>query len=108
MLTTPLREASTNGHIDAVLLGINPNGINYNKDKLYNMLTPLHTASRNGHLNVVKLLVERGANVNIRSGYDLRRPLSYAYEYSYDEIATYLLSHNVDSDMKDKYGICCW
>ena len=39
--------------------------------------TPLHFAATNGHVSMVKLLVERGADVNVKSQWG-QTPLHYA------------------------------
>ncbi|KAJ3109587.1 hypothetical protein HDU96_007169, partial [Phlyctochytrium bullatum] len=58
---------------------------------------PLHCAALHGLVEIVRLLVERGANVDDRS-FDGRTPLHQAAERSHVEIALELLACGADRD----------
>lgn len=51
--------------------------------------TPLHSAAKNGYLEIVKVLVEQGADVNIRT-VDGKTPAQLA-EAEYPQVAAYLI-----------------
>ncbi len=50
---------------------------------------------------LVKLLIEYGADVNVRCGKNLQTPLMCAYEI---EIVQFLLDHGADVHAKDRFG----
>ena len=54
------------------------------------MDTPLHGAMRSGNLAVVKLLVERGAGIDLQDS-NKRTPLFWATVYAYEDIVRYLI-----------------
>ena len=79
--------------------------------KLIFQVSPLHYAARHNHLDVIKVLVEFGADVNIR-GDDGLRPLHYAARFKISQqssrkesrgflVSTYL------PDMHSQYGNHC-
>jgi len=53
--------------------------------------TPLHGASSEGHLETVRILLDRGANVNIKAGYLDRTPLCIAHDHQHLEVMRLLL-----------------
>ncbi len=63
--------------------GSNPNHLDINKQ------TAIFYAIDTNHINVVKLLVEFGADVNIRDTYD-RTPLSVALDSKNSQIKSFL------------------
>lgn len=100
-----LREACQVGDVDMVELLLN-SGISPNTRETAKW-TALHTAAYGGHLESVKLLVERGADVNARL-YRIRRrskrltygwmPLHSAALRGHVEVARYLLDGGVVVD----------
>jgi len=72
--------------------GANPNrGNNHN-------WTPLHQLVSKNNFEAVKLLVESGADVNTRDTLYNRTPLMVALQYSFGEIAEYLLKKGARID----------
>lgn len=57
-----------------------------------NQMTALDLASRSGHLEIAELLLERGANANVRNGYG-RTPRQEALAWGNGRIAELLLKH---------------
>jgi ankyrin repeat protein len=84
--------AAQHGHVDIVRLlldaGEDPN--RYNPDGNHSHSTPLHQAVLAGHEAVVRLLVERGARLDIRDIIYQGTPLGWAIHAGHLEIETYL------------------
>lgn len=80
------------GHADVVRLlldaGEDPN--RFNPDGYHSHGTPLHQAALAGHLPVVRVLVERGARLNIEDGLWKATPLGWARHSGQGEVAAYL------------------
>ncbi len=66
-------------------------------------LTALHYGSKQSNVQVVKILLEHGANPNIR-GPDGRTALHFAAAYSTREVCLELLGAEADMDAVDEYG----
>ena len=54
---------------------------------------PLRETATAGHLDIAKLLIEKGADVNVESGYS---PLHNAVREDHPELVKFLLSHGAD------------
>jgi len=82
------------GHVEVVRLlldtGEDPN--RYNPPGHHSHATPLHQAVWAGHLDLVKLLVERGARLDIRDTVYEGTPLAWAEYGEKPDIAAYLKS----------------
>jgi len=80
------------GQIDAVRVlldaGEDPN--RYNPPQAHSHATPLHQAISSGHLDMVRLLVQRGADVNIRDTLFEGTALGWAEYLDQRDIAAYL------------------
>jgi len=89
-----IHTAARRGDVKAVerrlALGISPNS----RHPL-TVETPLIEAASAGHLDVVKLLVERGADVNLK-GEAWYTPLHCAAYYGHLDVAKFLLEHGAD------------
>jgi Ankyrin repeats (3 copies) len=85
------------GHLDALTLlldaGEDPN--RYNPKGNHGHSTPLHQAVWAGHSNVVRLLVERGARLDIKDTIYDGTPLAWAEYGGQTEIAEYLRERSV-------------
>jgi ankyrin repeat protein len=83
------------GHVEIVRLlldaGEDPN--RYNPKGNHGHSTPLHQAALAGHDAVVRLLVERGARLDIRDTIYNGTPLGWALHAGRDQIAAYLREH---------------
>ena len=84
------------------LVAIRPNDVNPRERSAW---APLRVAVERGHLDVVRVLLEYGAYVNIRS-YDNWTPLQYAsYRDDQDgDIMQLLLKHGADTDCSNYRG----
>jgi ankyrin repeat protein len=83
------------GHVEIVRLlldaGEDPN--RYNPEGNHAHSTPLHQASLSGHLGVVRLLVERGARLDIKDTIWHGTPLGWALHNRQEKVASYLREH---------------
>ncbi len=71
--------------------------------------TPLMLASKNGHVDAVKLLLDRGAQINARNPEtpDSKRgmtALMLAAQQGHDEVVRMLLEHGADATVKTQFG----
>lgn len=62
--------------------------------------TPLHKASSGGHVKLVKLLVDKGASVNVRDR-QIWTPLHRACEQGHLEVIQMLLQHGADATARN-------
>ncbi len=69
-----------------------------------NGLTPLMAASMKGHVAVMELLIQRGADVNIRAMFG-QTALHIAAEFGTPETVKVLLAHGADPHVADKNGL---
>jgi ankyrin repeat protein len=84
--------AAQHGHVEIVgtLLNAGEDPNRYNPEGFHAHSTPLHQAALAGHANVVRLLVDRGAQLNIRDTIYQGTPLGWAIHGNRAEIAEYL------------------
>jgi ankyrin repeat protein len=84
--------AAQHGHVEIVRLlldaGEDPN--RYNPEGNHSHSTPLHQAAWSGHEGVVRLLVERGASLEMADTTWKGTPLDWAIHGGRTEIAEYL------------------
>lgn len=66
--------------------------------------TALWVAACRGHRKVVKLLLQSGASVNLRSSADLSTPLCAAAQYSRTDTLKLLLKHDADAAIQTRHG----
>jgi ankyrin repeat protein len=71
--------------------GVDPSS--YNPVGTHSHSTPLHQAALAGHLDVVRLLVERGASLDLKDTLFQGTPLDWAHHAGNNEIEEYLLTH---------------
>jgi ankyrin repeat protein len=68
-------------------------------------LTPLSWAAREGHESVVRLLLERGAELDSKSSFDGKTPLSLAAREGHEAVVRLLLERGAELESKDiSYG----
>ncbi|EAY19052.1 K14 protein, putative [Trichomonas vaginalis G3] len=68
-----------------------------------NVEGPLIAAIKNKNLEVIKILLEKGVDVNIPFGYERIHPIHCAVLFKDIEIIDYLLSHSADPNAADLY-----
>jgi ankyrin repeat protein len=66
--------------------------------------TPIHGAAVSGHTEIVRMLVERGADVNTRTTTNGATPLYLACAYKDVDRVRFLLDHGADANASDKDG----
>ena len=87
--------AAQHGHVEIVrlLLDAGEEPSRYNPDGVHSHATPLHQAVIAGHDAVVQLLVERGAQLDIKDRIYQATPLGWAMYGKKAEIEKYLRAH---------------
>lgn len=86
---------------DDMLRWLLERGVNVNMPD-YTDNTPLCRAASRGHLTTVKLLVERGADLELREKLERMAPLTHAVRRGHLETVTYLLQAGANVEAKDK------
>ncbi len=77
--------------------GEDPN--RYNPVGCHSHSTPLHQAAAAGHLEVVRLLVERGARLDLKDTHWRATPAGWARHEGRKEVEAFLLAQDQDQDM---------
>jgi serine/threonine-protein phosphatase 6 regulatory ankyrin repeat subunit B len=95
-------DAAKNNNVEKVLKFIN-NGIDVNVTDDKNGWSALHYASAEGHDKVVKILLENGADVDIKN-FKGQTPLHIAAQRGNVNIVKILLSYGADPEAKDNYS----
>ena len=86
------KNKSTNQQLQEVKRLVHEENVNVNlrDENVWRKRTALPDASENGHLEIVKLLLESGANVNIRNYRGDRTALDLASMYNKLEVVNFL------------------
>ena len=66
--------------------------------------TPLLHAAQFGHSDVAQLLLEHGADTDVRD-VDGSTPLLHAAQFGHSDVAQLLLGYGADTEVRDKYGL---
>jgi ankyrin repeat protein len=100
----PFFRAAARGDVDEVtrLLDAEPHLLEARDGRRYDA-TPLVVAAQEGHVGVVRLLLERGAEVNAAGLYGYTA-LHEAAGGGHEEVVNVLLSSGADSSMKNRFG----
>ncbi len=64
--------------------------------------TPLHLATEHGYMPMVELLLEKGADINAKTGFK-RTPLHFAASSGHDEIVRLFIAKGADLNEKDSF-----
>jgi ankyrin repeat protein len=99
LYTPPLRRAVEAGHIEVVkyLLEKKSDGEKFYCD------WEMDIAARKGYLEIFKLLIDQGADKDVKDNY-VRTPLHIAAKYGYIEVVRYLIAKGADIEAKANKG----
>ncbi|KAJ5173842.1 ankyrin repeats (3 copies) domain-containing protein [Penicillium coprophilum] len=98
---TPLHIASINGHLELANMFKDANIAS--KDSKFGW-TPLHCAADSGNQHLVRLLLDRGAQVDVQDKYVGWTPLHFAAINGHVKVADTLLCFAASINAEDKYG----
>lgn len=101
---TPLHIASAYNNKEAVKRLLQVKDIDLDATHNKDLTTPLHYAINREFTEIATLLIESGADCNIKE-YDQFTPLHYAANTNNLEIAIKLLAHNATVNTQDCYGL---
>ena len=99
--STPLLEASREGHEDVVNILLDAGALVSMADSYG--ITPLHLAAHNGHIHIVKILLDSGAEVS-KASVSGNTPLHLAIRNGYTEVIKILLDGRAEVDKADTHG----
>ena len=101
---TPLLLAIMKGHVEiAECLAEAENCDISISEETERQRSPIHLASENGYLNLIKILIRRGAEVNIQDKLEMT-PLPWSSYGGHFESVKYLLSHGAAVNASDSMG----
>jgi hypothetical protein len=100
---TQLHHCAKNGLTTSVKRLLSIRNINVNvKDDVHGA-TPLHRAACHGHVEIARLLLQNGAEVNVRNNYG-NTPLHWAASHGHVDILHLLVENGVDLEAQDNDG----
>jgi len=95
--------ASENGHLNCLLLLLDNGGVNINDNNNLFTLSALQGAAREGHKNCVEVLLDRNADIHIKSRTGMTS-LHLAAKYGRFICVEYLLERGSDINSKNNNG----
>ena len=93
-----LFSATRSGDLEAIKKHLDNGSDVHKRDSL--KLTPVHWATINGQTNALKLLIEKGGDINVKM--DGMTPLHMASHLGRHETVVFLVNHGADVNAKDK------
>jgi hypothetical protein len=100
---TQLHHCARNGLTTSVKRLLSIRNINVNVKDDWRGMTPLHYAAYNGHVEIVRLLLQNGADVNVRNKYGTT-PLYWAASYGHVDILHLLVQNGADLESQANNG----
>lgn len=97
----PIHNAVRSGKLNGISALLNSGA---NIESRNNKMTPLLIAAYNGYLAIVRLLLERGANINARDR-DEMTPLIWAVYNGYLAVVKLLLDRGANIEAQDNHGM---
>jgi len=79
--------------------------VSFSVDVCRKGVSALHCAVTNGHVDMLRLLLQSGANANIRGQTYQRTPIFMAGEAGNDEMVSLLIHHGAKLNLTDQYGM---
>jgi hypothetical protein len=100
---TQLHHCAINGLTTSVKSLLSIRNINVNVKNDWNGSTPLHYAAANGHIEIARLLLQNGADVDVKNnnGYT---PLHWAAEQDNVDILHFLVENGADLEAQSNSG----
>eukprot|EP01041_Mallomonas_annulata_P006266 gene6266-12685_t len=105
--STPLHQAAKVGDISIAHLLLSQNKIDINKleDSRTGGCAAIHYACTEGHSKILELLLQHGANANIKTNTSFGdSPLHFCCKLGQVTCAKILLNHGADPNIRDKLG----
>ena len=102
-IVSAMVEASGEGSIESVKLLLNKHGAKVNLQSKVGWFA-LKMASLKGHIKIAQLLLEYGADVNLRTNNDGTTALMVASQNGHSEVVDLLLNHNAEVNMQNNDG----
>mmetsp|Transcript_3432 Transcript_3432/g.5346 ORF Transcript_3432/g.5346 Transcript_3432/m.5346 type:complete len:227 (+) Transcript_3432:35-715(+) len=93
----------TDGQLDEVVRMIDRDGENVNQTR-WSGMSMLHRAAQLGYTDICQVLVERGADIDMRTTRGWYTPLHFALGHGYIDTAEYLIQVGAKLWTKCKYG----
>jgi hypothetical protein len=100
---TQLHHCAINSLTTSVKRLLSIRNINVNVKDDWRGMTPFHYAAANGHIEIARLLLQNGAEVNVRNNYG-NTPLHIAASHGNVDILHLLVENGADLEAQDDHG----